>query len=104
MNTNPDICRFCLACTEIAGCPGLRHVQTDYGLKVDTDTSWCVADGACERIGACDAFERIIIKRKRPPRPKVPELGLDDIPEPRKRPGGEIWRACLTGVNNESLC
>ena len=103
MNTNPDICRFCLACTEIVGCPGLRHVQTDYGLKVDTDPSWCVADGACERIGACDAFERIIVRRKRPPRPKVPQLGLDEIPEPRKRPGGDIWRACLTGVGGMGI-
>ncbi|MGB2824911.1 MAG: DUF6537 domain-containing protein, partial [Phycisphaerae bacterium] len=27
-----------------------------------------------------------------------PELGLDDIPEPQKRPLGELWRCCLTGV------
>jgi len=82
----------------MTGCPGLVHVETDYGPKMDTSLSTCVHDGACERVGACSSFERLTIKRKRPPRTRVPELGLDDIPEPAKRPVGDIWRACLTGV------
>ncbi|NBB95228.1 MAG: FAD-dependent oxidoreductase [Planctomycetes bacterium] len=102
-NVNVDICRFCLACTEITGCPGLRHVETDYGTKVDTDTSWCVNDGACERLGACDSFERVTILRKNPPKSRVPELGLDDIPEPRKRPVGDLWQGCLTGVGGMGI-
>ncbi len=101
MNINTEACTFCLACAEMTGCPGLKHVDTPYGPKMDTDVTWCVNDGACERIGACSAFERVTIKRKRPPRSKVPELGLDEIPEPQKRPvnpDGPGWRCCLVGV------
>lgn len=102
-NVNQDICQFCLACADITGCPGLRHVDTDYGTKMDTDTSWCVADGACHRLGACDAFETITVTRKNKPRTKVPELDLEDIPEPTKRPVGELWRGCLTGVGGMGI-
>ena len=103
MNVNTDACTFCLACTEITGCPGLKHVETDYGPKVDTDLTLCVNDGACERVGACSSFERVTIRRKRPPRTRVPELGLDDIPEPRKRAPGKLWRCCLTGVGTQGI-
>ncbi|HUS47735.1 MAG TPA: glutamate synthase small subunit, partial [Phycisphaerae bacterium] len=95
-----------LACAELTGCPGLKHVQTDYGRKMDTDITWCVNDGACERIRACSAFEAVTIKRKRPPRSRVPELGLDEIPEPEKRPvGGDSsgWRCCLAGVGGMGI-
>ncbi|HNX26290.1 MAG TPA: FAD-dependent oxidoreductase [Phycisphaerae bacterium] len=103
MNINQEICRFCLACTKLTGCPGLKHVQTDYGVKMDTDLSNCVADGACERIGECDAFERVVVKRKAQPRSRVPELDLDNIPEPRKRPTEDVWRCCLTGVGGMGI-
>ena len=103
MNINTEICRFCLACAEMTGCPGLRHVRTDYGVKMDTDITWCVNDGACQRVGACSSFERVTIKRKRPPRSKVPQLGLDDIPEPRKRPVADLWRCCLVGVGSQGI-
>jgi len=103
MNINQEICRFCLTCAEMTGCPGLKHVQTDYGPKMDTDITWCVDDGACERLGACSAFERVTIKRKRPPRWRVPELGLEKIPEPPKRPVGDLWRCCLAGVGGMGI-
>ncbi len=103
MNINQDICRFCTACADIAGCPALRHVQTDYGRKMDTDPSWCVVDGACARVRACDAFERITVKRKTPPRNRVPDLDLDNIPAPRKRPAQDIWRCVLTGVGGMGI-
>jgi len=103
MNVNPEVCRFCLACVEDTGCPGLTHVETDYGRKIDTDPTWCVNDGACERVGQCSAFERVTIVRKQPPRSRVPELGLDEIPEPHKRPVGELWRCCLTGVGGQGV-
>ncbi len=102
-NVNKEICRFCLACTEMTGCPGLRHVETDYGKKMDTDLSWCVSDGACERVGACDAFERLTVRRKKAQRSLVPELDLDNIPEPRKREAGDLWRCCLTGVGGMGI-
>ena len=103
MNVNQDVCRFCLSCAEETGCPGLKHVETDYGRKIDTDITWCVDDGACQRVGACWSFERVTIKRKKPPRTRLPELGLDDIPEPEKRPLGDIWRACLVGVGGMGI-
>jgi len=103
MNINQEVCCFCLSCTEITSCPGLRHVKTDYGMKVDTDPTWCVVDGACERLGACDSFERITVHRKKAPRSLVPELGLDKIPEPRKRPTSDTWWCCLTGVGGMGI-
>jgi indolepyruvate ferredoxin oxidoreductase len=103
MNVNTDICRFCLACSELTGCPGLRHVDTEYGRKMDTDISWCVDDGACERIGACSSFERVTIKRKRPAKSRLPELDLENIPEPSRRPIADLWRICLTGVGGMGI-
>ncbi len=103
MNVNVDICRFCLTCVEFTGCPGLRHVMTDYGRKMDTDITWCVNDGACERVGACSAFEQVTVKRKKPPRSRVPDLHLDDIPEPHKKKHGELWRCCLVGVGGMGI-
>ncbi len=102
-NVNQDICKFCLACAELTGCTGLKHVETDYGLKIDTDVTWCVTDGACERIGACCSFEHITVKRKRPPKSKVPELHLDNIPEPVMPPLDDIWRCCLAGFGGMGI-
>jgi len=102
-NVNSDICRFCLTCGEMAGCPALKHTDTEYGPKMDTDVTGCVACGACERIGACSAFERVTIKRKRPPKSRVPELGLDNIPEPQRREQGDLWRCCLVGVGGMGI-
>ncbi len=65
---------------------------------MDTDISWCINDGACERVGACNAFEHVTIKRKKVPRSRLPELALDSIPEPQKRKTEEVWRCVLTGV------
>ncbi len=103
MNVNQDVCRFCLACSEMTACPGLKHVETDYGRKMDTDLSWCVRDGACERIGACSSFEEVVIKRKRPPRSKLPELELDQLPEPTPPTVEDAWRVCLTGVGGMGI-
>jgi len=103
MNIDPEICRFCLTCAEMTGCPGLKQVQTNYGAKMDTDLTQCVNDGACQRVGACWSFERVTIKRRRPPRSRVPELGLDSIPEPRQRPAGEMWYCYLAGVGGMGI-
>jgi len=103
MNINHEICRFCLACVELTGCPGLAHVETEYGRKMGTDLTACVNDGACERVGACSSFEQITIKRRRPPVSHVPELALDDIPEPEIRPVTGLWRCCLVGVGGMGI-
>ncbi len=103
MNVNQDVCRFCLRCAELTGCPGLRHVETDYGPKIDTDLTSCVNDGACEQIGACSSFEKVLVTRKRKPRTRIPELGLNEIPEPRRQAPGDLWRACLVGVGGMGI-
>jgi indolepyruvate ferredoxin oxidoreductase len=63
---NPDVCEFCLECTLSTGCPGLTFVETDFGKKMATDLSWCIADGACARVGACPAFEELTVYRSSP--------------------------------------
>ncbi|MFP4106650.1 MAG: glutamate synthase small subunit [Phycisphaerae bacterium] len=103
VNIDPEVCRFCLSCTEMTGCPALMHVETDYGKKMSTSLTSCVADGACERVGACSAFETVTVKRKNPPRTKVPELQLDEIPEPPKVQTDKTWRVCLTGVGGMGI-
>jgi len=103
MNVNIDACKFCLRCSEMTGCPALKHVETDYGLKMDTDLTTCVADGSCEKIGQCSSFERVIVKRKRKPRTRIPELGLDDIPEPPKTDISDVWRAVVVGVGGMGI-
>jgi indolepyruvate ferredoxin oxidoreductase len=102
MNVNVDVCRFCLACAEMTGCPGLKYTATDYGPKMDTDLTLCSNDGACAKVEACSSFEQITIYRSRPPRSKLPELDLDNIPEPRKRTA-QLWRCCVTGVGGMGI-
>ena len=103
MNVNHEVCRFCLACAELTGCPGLKWTDTEYGPKMDTDLTLCSNDGACARVEACSAFERLTILRSQPERTRLPELELDSIPEPEKRPAGQLWRACLTGVGGMGI-
>jgi len=50
MNITPEVCENCLECTKATACPGLTTIDTDYGRKIDTDLTWCVNDGACERV------------------------------------------------------
>lgn len=64
---NPDACEFCLACTQLTGCPGLTFTETAFGRKVQTDPSLCVADGACTKLGACPAFEEVVVTRRQAP-------------------------------------
>ncbi len=71
INITPEVCEFCLACTESTGCPALKIIDTDYGNKIAIDRSNCVSDGACARIkSACPSFEEVVVTRKRPPRPQ----------------------------------
>ncbi len=103
MNITPEVCEFCLECTTKTGCPGLTIEQTDYGPKIATDLSWCVNDGACAKLDACPAFETVIVKRKRPPRPRGHEIELEHLPEPPVRMESGIWRAWLAGVGGMGI-
>jgi len=103
MNVTPEVCEYCLECTNNTGCPGLTVVQTDYGPKVQTDLSWCTNDGACARVGACPSFEEVIITRRRPPTPRGHKILLADIPEVKTTFAGDVWRAWLAGVGGMGI-
>ena len=82
MNVDTSVCEFCLECTTQTGCPGLKIVDTDYGPKMQTDMSWCVNDGACQRIHACPSFEEVTVLRKQAKRMGDEHVDLGDLPDP----------------------
>ncbi|MDH3583785.1 MAG: 2-oxoacid:acceptor oxidoreductase family protein, partial [Phycisphaerae bacterium] len=105
MNITPEVCEYCLECTNQTGCPGLKEVQTDYGPKLQTDLSTCVNDGACARIYACPSFEEITIVRRQPARSGDEHVNLRDIP-PAPRPihaDQDTWRCFLSGVGGMGI-
>jgi len=103
MNITPEVCEFCLECTNRTGCPGLTIESTDYGPKIATDLSWCTNDAACAKLDACPAFEQVIVRRKRPPTPQGREIRLENLPEPAIRFEGDVWRAWLAGVGGMGI-
>lgn len=99
---NTEACEYCLECTTTTGCPGLAAESTLYGLKITTDTSACVADGACAKIQACPAFEEVIVTRKRTPLAARATPALGPLPEPRVREMvGDTWSAFMAGVGGQ---
>jgi len=92
MNVTHEVCEHCLQCTQQTACPGLTVIDTDYGKKIDTDLTWCVNDGACERVKAsneygthvkpCPSFEQVKIIRKKRKRYTLPNLELAKLPDP----------------------
>ena len=117
MNITPEVCENCLECTKQTACPGLTTIDTDYGRKIDTDLTWCVNDGACERvrvsnefgesIKACPSFEQVTIKRSRRRRYLLPHMSLDRLPEPKhahdmSEPGA-TWRCHMSGVGGMGI-
>ncbi|MFA9477019.1 DUF6537 domain-containing protein [Phycisphaerales bacterium AB-hyl4] len=105
MNVSTEVCEFCLECTNQTGCPGLKVVDTDYGPKIQTDFSWCVNDGACQRIHACPSFEEVTILRKQPERMGDEHVRLSDLPEPARpiHADQDTWRCYLTGVGGMGI-
>ena len=85
INITPEVCEYCLECANSTGCPGLSVEETDFGPKIVTDLSSCVADGACAKGQVCPSFESVKITRKRPPkRSDVPaDPGGIPLPAPR---------------------
>jgi indolepyruvate ferredoxin oxidoreductase len=105
MNVSTEVCEFCLECTTQTGCPGLKISDTDYGPKIQTDFSWCVNDGACQRINACPSFEEVTILRKQAPRNPDEHVDLTDIPEPPRpiHADQDTWRCYLAGVGGMGI-
>ena len=118
MNVTPEVCENCLECTKQTACPGLTTTDTDYGKKIDTDLTWCVNDGACDRVRvpveggisvkACPSFEGITVVQRRRRRYTLPNMSLDKLPEPDRivhdmsKPGS-TWRAHMAGVGGMGI-
>lgn len=117
MNITPEVCEHCLECTKATACPGLTTVETDYGRKIDTDLTWCVNDGACERVRTsndagvsvkpCPSFEQVIVVRQKRRRYMLPNMELSKLPEPSlvhdmSKPG-TVWRAHMAGVGGMGI-
>ena len=117
MNITPEVCENCLECTKQTACPGLTTIDTDYGRKIDTDLTWCVNDGACERVRVsneagttvkpCPSFEQVTIIRSRRRRYTLPHMGLDKLPDPTPvhdlSAAGSVWRAHMAGVGGMGI-
>ena len=118
MNITPEVCEMCMECSKQTGCPGLKHVPTDYGDKMDTDVTWCVNDGACEKVKVsgedfvrakpCPSFEQITILRSHRRRYLLPRMSLDKLPDPKPvHPSmegeGNIWRCHMSGVGGMGI-
>ncbi|WP_242524251.1 DUF6537 domain-containing protein [Methylacidiphilum caldifontis] len=99
---NPDVCEFCLECTMSTGCPGLTFIDTDFGKKMATDLSWCVADGACARVGACPAFAELTVFRSSPRSHFKEEPIKIDIP-PQKDELKKPYRVLIAGVGGMGI-
>jgi len=114
INVTPEVCENCRECTKATGCPGLTLEQTPYGQKVQTDLTWCVADGACTRflvptgndgprVKACPSFEEVIITRTRKPESLIERLDFGQLPKPQRRPLAGVWRGYLAGVGGMGI-
>ncbi len=98
VNISQEVCENCRECTKGTGCPGLTIINTDYGEKIGIDQSTCVSDTYCTKIMACPSFEKVIITRKRPPRPRARKIPLENIPEPVIRSFSDTWKIFITGI------
>jgi indolepyruvate ferredoxin oxidoreductase len=98
IQVNTEVCEYCLECTLTTGCPGLSITETSFGPKIQTDLSFCVADGACAKLYACPAFEEVTLVRKRKGADsRRPWLG-EELPVPNFVPPEEPWNLYLAGV------
>jgi indolepyruvate ferredoxin oxidoreductase len=117
MNITPEVCENCLECTKATACPGLTTIDTDYGRKIDTDLTWCVNDGACERVRTsnevavsvkpCPSFEQVTVIRSKRRRYTLPNMDLAKLPDPtRHNPmdqTGQTWRVHMSGVGGMGI-
>jgi indolepyruvate ferredoxin oxidoreductase len=108
INITPEVCEFCLECTNATGCPGLKIDETDYGPKIGIDQSNCVSDGACARIKwACPSFEEVTVTRKRPPRQQVDldvmSADSTEFVPPPARTFDQTWNVYAAGVGGMGI-
>jgi len=97
INITPEVCEFCLECTNATGCPGLGIEDTLHGPKIITDKSLCVTDGACAKGKVCPSFEEVIIRRRQEPEP-LPETRTEKLPLPAAKKVEDTWYCYTAGV------
>lgn len=98
INITPEVCEFCLECTNATGCPGLAIEDTLQGPKIVTDKSLCVADGACTKGKVCPSFEEIVISRSQAPEALPESQAGASLPAPVMKPFTENWFCYTAGV------
>ena len=109
INITPEVCEYCLECTQATGCSGLTVEETLHGPKVATDLSLCVADGACTKVEVangdktCPSFERMTVHRSRAPEVQTESIDLSNIPEPECRDFDTAWYAYVAGVGGMGI-
>jgi len=101
INVTPEVCEFCLECTNVTGCPGLTIEDTLYGPKIVTDQTHCVSDGACAKVKACPSFEEVIVTRKAAPKQKPIVPDAKGLPEPSPLLFEDRWSAYTAGVGGQ---
>ncbi|MBI1871775.1 MAG: 2-oxoacid:acceptor oxidoreductase family protein [Chlamydiae bacterium] len=103
INITPEVCEYCLECTKSTGCPGLTVEETDYGSKIVTDLSTCVADMACTKIKACPSFEKVIVKRSKKTIDPLKGIDLKSFPQPQHGRVHDQWRTYISGVGGMGI-
>ena len=100
-NIVEETCENCRECTTGTGCPGLELVSTPLGEKVGISEDVCVDDGYCARIKACPSFERVTVRRSRPP--ERARVDLVPPPEPAIPSHPAVYRIHLAGVGGMGI-
>lgn len=103
VNITPQVCEYCLECTKSTGCPGLTVEETDYGPKIVTDLSTCVADTACTKVKVCPSFEKVIVKRSGKPEDRLKKLDLDHFSSPVYWKIKDQWHTYVAGVGGMGI-
>src|SRR3989441_398692 len=98
INISQEVCENCRECTKNTGCPGLTIINTDYGEKIGIDQPTCVSDSYCTKIMACPSFEKVIVTRKTPQKPRARLISLNQIPDAKQRDFDENWNIFITGI------
>jgi indolepyruvate ferredoxin oxidoreductase len=98
VNISQEVCENCRECTKGTGCPGLTIINTDYGEKISIDQSTCVSDTYCTKMMACPSFEKVIVTRTRPPKPRARKIPLENLPEAKKLDFTDNWNIFITGI------
>ena len=101
VNVTPEVCEFCLECTKFTGCPALNIVDTDYGHKIETDRSTCVADLACAKALVCPSFEEVTVERNA--RPQVQDFPVHPESEPRPAAFESVYNIYSAGVGGMGI-